>query len=42
MRWITRTSIVPEEVTGAQDELPISDAEKKKFFQTTAERVFRL
>jgi 5-carboxyvanillate decarboxylase len=32
---------VPEEVT-AQDALPISDAEKKNFFQTTAEQVFRL
>ena len=32
---------VPEEVL-AQDALPISDAEKKAFYQTTAERVFRL
>jgi len=32
---------VPEEVS-AQDALPISDADKKNFFQTTAEKVFRL
>jgi 5-carboxyvanillate decarboxylase len=32
---------VPEEVS-AQDALPISDADKKRFFQTTAEQVFRL
>ena len=32
---------VPEEVL-AQDALPISDADKKNFYQTIAERVFRL
>lgn len=32
---------VPEEVS-AQDALPISDADKKNFFQSTAEQVFRL
>jgi 2,3-dihydroxybenzoate decarboxylase len=32
---------VPEEVL-AQDALPISDAEKKAFYQTIAERVFKL
>ena len=26
----------------AQDNLPISDADKKKFYQTIAEQVFRL
>jgi 2,3-dihydroxybenzoate decarboxylase len=26
----------------AQDSLPISDADKKRFYQTTAEQVFRL
>jgi 2,3-dihydroxybenzoate decarboxylase len=32
---------VPEEVS-AQDALPISDADKKNFFQSTAEQVFKL
>ena len=32
---------VPEEVT-AMDALPMSDEDKKKFFQTNAERLFRL
>ncbi len=32
---------VPDEVR-AQDALPISDAEKKNFYQSIAERVFRL
>ena len=36
-----RYQYVPEEVL-AQDALPISDADKKRFFQTLAEDVFRL
>ena len=32
---------VPEEVK-VQDALPMSDADKRKFFQTNAERLFSL